>query len=537
VILRFDEFELDTARFVLKRAGDELKLEPKVLALIVLLAENRDRMLTKEELLSELWGKEYISESVLPRCVHHARAALGDSSQSPRFIKTVHGRGYRFADDVVVEVDAATTAPATATVASPSSLLAHDAPQQSRAVRWRSLAFVGLLALAALVFVPWDRRPGQKSVARGGANVAPSPPPASGFGTATAAPVAELVGRQLASRNDDATFQFFTNIGLQRRLIASCGDADSAVKVIEDALAKDPGYAPAWLGLGVARYAQVWACGLGGERTGEALAAFDRAVELAPERTEAAMARATILATLGQTDAAYELCQRYLAAHPENPNVLYNTQYVLRYAGFLDPARELLEKVVEVDPGYLARYPSGVSPATYLYLDEWDRFLALLPANDDAYSYFLRGLTERLRNRPEAARGWLEASVRAGQSSVFGRLAQALLAAMDGRDADAERLVEEVAEQRRSRGATDGEITYKEAEVLALAGRDSAAARELRAAVDEGFFCVRCLELDPSFAAMRDDPGYLRALDVARQRHLAFASRFGLRAEDAPPAS
>jgi DNA-binding winged helix-turn-helix (wHTH) protein/tetratricopeptide (TPR) repeat protein len=538
VIYTFDDFELDAGRFVLRRHGELLKLEPKVLELLVLLLENRDRMLSKEELFKALWGKQFISDSVLPRCVHHVRQALGDTSHEPRYIKTVHGRGYRFSDEVAVEV--ADGQPESPDSAATDSVMEAEAPSSAgdSSRRWPGRSAIGLMAITVLVLLLLDQHAARRTPSHGTATEgAPTAPPSILGANATAEPVAALVQRQLQARNEDATYQFFINMGLQRRLTESCGDAENSVKVLEDSLASDPDFAPAWLGLGVATYAQVWACGLGGERTKNALAAFDRAVALAPSRTEAAMAEVTILTTLGKTDEAYELCQRYLPAHPASPNVLYNAQYVLRYAGFLQRSRKLLEELVAVDPGYLAAYAGGVSPAVYLYLGEWDRFLALLPDNKDSYSYYLRGLAERLRGRPEVARGWLESSVRAGQSSVFGRLSQALLAAIDDRGDVAERLVEEVALQRRRRGAADGEITYKQAEVLALAGRVESATRELRATVEEGFFCARCLELNPSFAAMHDDPDYREALGLARQRHLAFASRFGLVPEsgETPP--
>jgi DNA-binding winged helix-turn-helix (wHTH) protein/tetratricopeptide (TPR) repeat protein len=529
LIYRFEEFELDSGRFVLKRRGEPLKVEPKALELLVLLLEHRDRMLGKEELFAALWGKQFYSDSVLPRCVHHARQALGDTSASPRFIKTVHRRGYRFSGEVVVDVEDTVAAQPVARTTPAVAPTPPESSRSKRAIRRPGRVALGLAAAAVLVLVVWEQ-----GIARREAPPddqipeAPAPPRPLIGASATAEPLAELVSEQLRARNEDATYQFFTNMGLQRRLTESCGDTGRTVRVIEDAIAADPQFAAGWLGLGVATYAQVWACGLGGEQTQNALEAFDRAMILAPERSEAAMAKVTILTTLGDADAAFELCRRFLALQPRNPNVLYNTQYVLRYAGFLRQSAALLEELVDADPGYLSTFTSGVSPAAYLYLTEWDRFLALLPDNGDSYSCYLRGLAERLRGRPEAARGWLESSVRAGQSSVFGRLAQALLAAMDGRHAEAERLVGEIALQRRSRGAADGEITYKQAEVLALAGRTEAAAKELRRAVEEGFFCARCFELDPAFASMRDDQEYLEALALARERHTAFASRFAL---------
>src|SRR6266478_4155732 len=56
----------------------------------------RDRVVTKDELLEHLWPGEFVSESVLPRCITAARKALDDDAARQHVIQTVHSRGYRF---------------------------------------------------------------------------------------------------------------------------------------------------------------------------------------------------------------------------------------------------------------------------------------------------------------------------------------------------------------------------------------------------------------------------------------------------------
>jgi Tol biopolymer transport system component/DNA-binding winged helix-turn-helix (wHTH) protein len=96
VVLRFFDFELDPARFELRRGGEAVRIEPRVLEVLLFLASRRDRVVTKEELIEGIWGVKFISESALTRCIHEARRALGDDGPQPTVIKTVHGRGYRF---------------------------------------------------------------------------------------------------------------------------------------------------------------------------------------------------------------------------------------------------------------------------------------------------------------------------------------------------------------------------------------------------------------------------------------------------------
>ena len=103
-MLRFSGFELDPARHLLSRGGEELRVEPKVLSVLSYLVENRDRVVPKEELLDRLWDEKHVSESALTRVIRDLRRVLGDSSAEPRFIRTVYGKGFAF----VAELDAAT---------------------------------------------------------------------------------------------------------------------------------------------------------------------------------------------------------------------------------------------------------------------------------------------------------------------------------------------------------------------------------------------------------------------------------------------
>lgn len=99
-MFRFGEYELDLDRYELRRGGDVIKTEPRVLELLHYLIEQRERVVPKEELLDTVWGGTIVSESALTSTIRDARRALGDSPTDPRWIKTVYGRGLRFVGDV-----------------------------------------------------------------------------------------------------------------------------------------------------------------------------------------------------------------------------------------------------------------------------------------------------------------------------------------------------------------------------------------------------------------------------------------------------
>ncbi len=96
MIYAFDDFELDTARMELRRAGGVVAVEPQVFALILLLLENRDRLVPKDEVIEKIWDGRIISDAALSSRVKSARQALGDDGKSQKFIRTLHGQGFRF---------------------------------------------------------------------------------------------------------------------------------------------------------------------------------------------------------------------------------------------------------------------------------------------------------------------------------------------------------------------------------------------------------------------------------------------------------
>ena len=93
---RFDDFLVDPEAWRLSRDGQEIHLEPLVLELLIYLIANRERLVTRQELMDTVWGDTVISESALTKAVARLRQALGDDSATHRYLETVRSRGYRF---------------------------------------------------------------------------------------------------------------------------------------------------------------------------------------------------------------------------------------------------------------------------------------------------------------------------------------------------------------------------------------------------------------------------------------------------------
>lgn len=96
MLLTFRNCELDTRLFALRRDGQARRVEPLVFNLLVYLAQHRDRIVPRQELLDALWSGKVVSESAVSSCIKAARQAVGDNGGEQTCIATLPRRGYRF---------------------------------------------------------------------------------------------------------------------------------------------------------------------------------------------------------------------------------------------------------------------------------------------------------------------------------------------------------------------------------------------------------------------------------------------------------
>ena len=108
MIYAFENFELDTKLYELRQDGQACRMEPQVFDMLLYIVENRDRVVTKNDLFDHIWKNRVVTDSALTSRLKAVRATLGDGGRDQRLIKTVHGRGFRFVGDVTVKGDDAT---------------------------------------------------------------------------------------------------------------------------------------------------------------------------------------------------------------------------------------------------------------------------------------------------------------------------------------------------------------------------------------------------------------------------------------------
>src|SRR5258708_28561846 len=108
-LYRFGQFALDSRKRTLSRADSPVSLTPKAFDVLVVLAKNPNRLVTKEELLQAVWADTFVEEGNLTQYIYYLRKALGDNSEDTRLIVTIARKGYQFTAHVTV-AEAADTA-------------------------------------------------------------------------------------------------------------------------------------------------------------------------------------------------------------------------------------------------------------------------------------------------------------------------------------------------------------------------------------------------------------------------------------------
>src|SRR5438552_12090797 len=97
---RFEDYCLDVDRQELRRGNERSDIEPQVLDLLQYIVRNRERVVSKDDLIEHVWHGRIVSDSTLTSRITSARQAIGDSGDHQRLIRTVARKGIRFVGDV-----------------------------------------------------------------------------------------------------------------------------------------------------------------------------------------------------------------------------------------------------------------------------------------------------------------------------------------------------------------------------------------------------------------------------------------------------
>src|SRR5882762_9785190 len=165
-LYRFGQFMLDSDRRTLSRANSPVSLTPKAFDVLLFLAQNPNRLVSKEELLQAVWGDTFVEEGNLTQYISHLRKALGANSEDTRLIVTIARKGYQFTAGVTVAESTDSTKQPAVQVSTAGSSLSDLQPPRGSSVdeavpkapkNWRKVAVMGASAalLAAVCFASW----------------------------------------------------------------------------------------------------------------------------------------------------------------------------------------------------------------------------------------------------------------------------------------------------------------------------------------------------------------------------------------------
>jgi len=101
-LYQFGPYVLDAQRRALYCEKSLVPLTPKAFDVLLFLAQNPNRLITKDELLRAVWGDTFVEEANLTQYISHLRKALADNSENSRLIVTISRKGYQFTADVVL---------------------------------------------------------------------------------------------------------------------------------------------------------------------------------------------------------------------------------------------------------------------------------------------------------------------------------------------------------------------------------------------------------------------------------------------------
>ena len=123
----FEDHVLDIDRRELRRGTQQIPVGPQVFDLLVYLVQNRERVVTKDDLLDAVWSGRFVSESNLTTRINAARNAIGDTGEEQRLIRTVPRKGFRFVGVVTCEAENVKDVPGS-TATTPKPLPLPDKP-------------------------------------------------------------------------------------------------------------------------------------------------------------------------------------------------------------------------------------------------------------------------------------------------------------------------------------------------------------------------------------------------------------------------
>lgn len=341
-------WRVEPARCLLARGSQEIRLEPKVMDVLVCLALRAGGVVSRDELIREVWEGRFVSDEVISVSIFELRKALGDNAREPRWVETIPRRGYRWMQ--AVAEDGGTGTPG-------GSQEQHLYPW----LRTTVYATAMLLVMVAGIWIwgiPGREQPGATSALRPGeAEVAfkkgqhfMSQRTPTGLRRA-------LAYFEQATQLDPQFAEAHSGIAQASVTMADMGLGNQrelnlrARAAAEQALALDGELAEAHAALGLVRLLVDW-------DLPRAEQSLRRAISYTPNSMNAHRVYAWLLSAAGRHEEAIAEARHALALDPVAPTRYQELAWALYYAGRQGQALAELDNAHELDPNFFQGYIS-----------------------------------------------------------------------------------------------------------------------------------------------------------------------------------
>ena len=166
-VFQFEEFELHCGRFQLLRKGRPLRVEPKPLELLILLVSQKGHLVSRREIVEKLWERDVFvdTDHSINTAIRKLRHLLRDDSETPKYIETVTGMGYRFVASVSLVAPVSPLAPVSAVAPAlppedtPEPSPAAASPPRRKALVWyMGVGACMVIALGSVALYRWPHR-------------------------------------------------------------------------------------------------------------------------------------------------------------------------------------------------------------------------------------------------------------------------------------------------------------------------------------------------------------------------------------------
>lgn len=331
------------ARCVLTRGEEQVRLEPKVMDVLVCLAGRAGEVVTKEELIREVWEGRFVGDEVITVAISELRKALGDNARQPTWVETIPRRGYRWIPPVGTETAGAGAA---AVVSGPE-----------KSSRWLLTAAAAAIALAVFSFLVL--RPDFRGSAAGAVKRSAEAEAAYRKGLRFLDQYTMPGTREALAKFEEAVQREPDFAEAHAGIAQACvvlGDTGGgkamyarARTAAERALALAPDLAEAHASLAQMQLLNDWDAAAA-ERS------YRRAIALQPKLVSAHRGYASLLSAQGRLDEAIAEAQRAVEADPAAARGYIDLAWTLNYAGRYREALAELERALELDRGMFGAY-------------------------------------------------------------------------------------------------------------------------------------------------------------------------------------